>query len=107
MYAAAYKDRPGFSISKEDYDALFSVAKQYAPTIKWNKIFLVKPRRKPIVDDGERYMPDSDYEIRLEFYNNLKSLYTLFGYKFEEIDGNYYENFCKVRDYIHSIGFQA
>jgi NadR type nicotinamide-nucleotide adenylyltransferase len=107
MYAAAYKDRPGFSISKEDYDALFSVAKQYAPTIKWNKIFLVKPRRKPIVDDGERYMPDSDYEIRLEFYNNLKSLYTLFGYEFEEIDGNYYENFCKVRDYIHSIGFQA
>jgi len=107
MYAAIYKDREGFSINKEDYDVLYNVAKQYAKTIKWNKIFLIKPKNKPIVDDGERYMPDSDYKIRLEFYNNLKSLYTLFGYEFEEIDGNYYENFCKVRNYIHSIGFQA
>lgn len=107
MYAAAYKDREGFALTKENYNVLYDVVKEYAPTIKWNKIFLIKPKSKPIVDDGERYMPDSDYEIRLGFYNNLKSLYTMFGYKFEELDGNYYENFCAVRDYIRSIGFQS
>lgn len=105
MYAAAYKEREGFSINREEYNVLYDVAKQYSKKIKWDKIFLVKPREKGIVDDGERYMPDSDYSIRLGFYKNLKALYTLFGYEFEEIDGDYYENFCKVRDYIRSTGF--
>lgn len=107
MYAAAYKEREGFSINREEYHVLYSVAEQYAKTIKWGKIFLIKPKRKPIVDDGERYMPDSDYKIRVGFYETLKNLYTLFGYEFEELDGNYYENFCAVRDYIRSIGFQS
>lgn len=107
MYAAAYKEREGFALNKEEYDVLYNVSKQYAKTIKWNKIFLIKPKEKPIVDDGERYMPDSDYNIRLGFYNTLKNLYTEFGYEFEELDGNYYENFCAVRDYIRSIGFQS
>ncbi|MBO7123209.1 MAG: AAA family ATPase [Treponema sp.] len=106
MYAAAYKEREGFSIGKEEYKVLYEVAEQYAKTIKWNKIFLIKPHKKPIVDDGERYMPDSAYNIRVKFYNNLKKLYEAFGYEFEELDGNYYENFCSVRDYIRSIGFQ-
>ena len=106
MYAAAYKDRPGFAINPEEYKVLYQVAEQYAKTIKWGKIFLLKPTPKPIVDDGERYMPDSDYQIRLGFYDILKNLYTIFGYEFEELDGNYYENFCKVRDYIRSLGFQ-
>ena len=106
MYALAYKDREDFALNDEEYNVLYNVAKQYAPTIKWNKIFLIKPKQKPIVDDGERYMPDSDYSIRLEFYENLKKLYTEFGYEFEELDGDYYDNFLAVKDYIHSIGFQ-
>ena len=106
MYASAYSNRKGFSINREEYNVLYENVKQYAKTIKWNKIFLLKPKVKPIVDDGERYMPDSDYYIRLEFYNNLKILYKTFGYEFEELDGNYYENFCTVRDYIRSIGYK-
>jgi len=106
MYASAYSTRKGFSINREEYNTLYEVVKQYTKTIKWNKIFLIKPKTKAIVDDGERYMPDSDYHIRLDFYNTLKSLYKTFGYEFEELDGNYYENFCTVRDYIRSIGFQ-
>lgn len=106
MYAFAYSTRKGFSINKDEYKVLYEVVKQYAKTIKWNKIFLIKPKTKAIVDDGERYMPDSDYHIRLDFYEHLKTLYKTFGYEFEELNGNYYENFCTVRDYIRSIGFQ-
>lgn len=106
MYAFAYSTRKGFSINKDEYKVLYEVVKQYAKTIKWNKIFLIKPKTKAIVDDGERYMPDSDYHIRLDFYEHLKMLYKTFGYEFEELNGNYYKNFCTVRDYIRSIGFQ-
>ena len=106
MYASAYSTRKGFSINKDEYKVLYEVVRQYAKTIKWNKIFLIKPKTKAIVDDGERYMPDSDYHIRLDFYEHLKMLYKTFGYEFEELNGNYYENFCTVRDYIRSIGFQ-
>lgn len=107
MYADAYKRRKGFSINEEEYNVLYDVAKQYVKTIKWNKIFLIKPKQKGIVDDGERYMPDSDYKIRVGFYETLKNLYTTFGYVFEELDGNYYENFCRVRDYIKSLGISV
>ena len=106
MYASAYASRRGFAIDIDEYNVLYEVAKQYAKTIKWNKIFLIKPKEKPIVDDGERYMPDSEYHIRVDFYEHLKMLYKTFGYEFEELDGDYYENFCMVRDYIRSIGFQ-
>lgn len=106
MYASAYSTRKGFSINKDEYKVLYEVVRQYAKTIKWNKIFLIKPKEKPIVDDGERYMPDSEYHIRVDFYEHLKMLYKTFGYEFEELDGNYYENFNAVKDYIRSIGFQ-
>lgn len=103
MYAMAYKDREGFSLSSEEYLVLYGLAWQFRKTIKWDKIFLIKPHKKPIVDDGERYMPDSDYNIRLGFYENLKKLYTEFGYEFEEIDGDYEHNFETVKSYIKGL----
>lgn len=103
MYAQAYCERDGFGINKEEYQTLESMTAAYRPTTKWNKIFLIKPRVKGIVDDGERYMADSDYEIRLGFYNNLKALYDKFGYEYEELSGTYYENFVRVKDYINNL----
>lgn len=103
MYANYYKEREGFALNEEDYDTLYAMAKTYRPTTKWDKIFLIKPREKPIVDDGERYMPDSDYEIRVEFFNFLKKLYDDFGYEYEILDGNYYENYMTVRRYIDGL----
>lgn len=103
MYAYFYAKREGFAISAEQYEILHNVAIEYAKTTKWNKIFLIKPKEKGIVDDGERYMPDSDYQIRLEFYEYLKQLYIDFGYEFEELDGSYYENFIRVKNYINEI----
>ena len=79
------------------------MTKAYRKTTKWDKIFLIKPQPKPIVDDGERYMPDSDYEIRCKFFEFLKSLYDDFGYKYEILEGNYYENYMTVRRYIDEL----
>ena len=103
MYANAYKNRKGFGINEEEYKVLEAMTEAYIPTTKWDKIFLIKPRQKGIVNDGERYMPDSGYEIRLSFYEFLKGLYDKYGYEYEEINGTYYENFCKVRDYINNL----
>ena len=103
MYANYYRQREGFAIDNDDYDVLYALTKAYRPTTKWDKIFLLKPKPKDIVDDGERYMPDSDYGIRCEFFEFLKNLYDEFGYEYEILDGDYYENFMTVRRYIDEL----
>ena len=103
MYAKAYSEREGFELTPDDYVTLERLANAYDKTNAWSKIFLLAPKPKAIVDDGERYMPDSDYEIRKEFFEHLKSLYDERGYEYEVLTGNYYENFCRVRDYIRSL----
>ena len=103
MYAKAYAERPDFALSESEYETLYRLAHEYIKTTKWDKIFLIKPRPKGIVDDGYRYMGDSDYKIRVKFYNHLKSLYDEAGFEYEEIDGTYYENFLKVKEYIDSL----
>ncbi len=103
MYAKAYSNRDDFNLSADDYETLERLADAYDKTTKWDKIFLLKPKEKAIVDDGERYMPDSDYNIRVEFFNHLKQLYDRHGYEYEILDGNYYENFCTVKNYINNL----
>lgn len=103
MYAKYYSEREGFALDDEDFKCLYEMTKAYCKTTKWDKIFLIEPKPKGIVDDGERYMPDSDYEIRCEFFKYLKSLYDEFGYEYEILNGNYYENYLKVRKYIDEL----
>lgn len=100
MYAYWYSQRENFSLNGCDYKVLYSMAQAYERKTKWDKIFLIKPSHKGIVDDGTRYMADSDYAIRKDFYEFLKKTYTKFGYEFEEIDGDYYENYLTVKNYI-------
>ena len=103
MYAKAYAKRDGFDLSQDDYITLTRLANAYDRTTDWSKIFLLAPKPKDIVNDGERYMPDSGYEIRKNFFEHLKSLYDERGYDYEILTGNYYENFCRVRDYIRGL----
>ena len=103
MYANYYCKRKEFALSYNDYGILHQMTEAYRDTTKWDKIFLLKPRNIGIVDDGERYMPDSDYEIRCEFFEFLKSLYDDFGYEYEILNGNYYENYLSVRRYIDEL----
>lgn len=103
MYAKAYAERDGFALSMGEYETLYRMAHEYIKTTKWDKIFLLKPKKKGIVDDGYRYMNDSDYEIRYKFYKHLKSLYDESGFEYEELDGNYYENYCRVKEYVEEL----
>ena len=103
MYAYYYAKRDGFALNEEDYNVLYQITKAYRKTTKWDKIFLIKPRPKNIVDDGERYMPVGDYEIRKEFFEFLKNLYDEFGYEYEILEGTYYENYMTVRRYIDEL----
>ena len=103
MYAYYYCKRGEFALDEKDYQILYDMTKAYRPTTKWDKIFLIKPQPKGIIDDGERYMPDSDYDIRCEFFEFLKNLYDEFGYEYEILNGTYYENYMKVRRYIDDL----
>ena len=103
MYANYYKKRDDFLLTEEDYNVLYLMAKAYAKTTKWDKIFLLKPHQKGIVDDGERYMPDSDFQIRKEFFGFLRNLYDEFRYKYEILDGTYYENYVRVKEHIDEL----
>lgn len=103
MYANYYRKRKDFALNDEEYNVLYEMTKAYRPTTKWNKIFLIKPKEKGIVDDGERYMPDGEYNIRCEFFEFLKNLYDEFGYTYEILDGTYYENYLRVRRYIDEL----
>ena len=103
MYALAYCKRDDFSLSEDEYKLLYDLSKMYSKTTKWDKVFLLPPSKSPIVDDGERYMADSDYEIRKEFFDTLVNLYDDFGIEYEILDGGYYKNFCAVRDYINAV----
>lgn len=103
MYAKAYTSFDDFSINQEQYEVLKNVALQYRDATKWDKIYLIKPSEKPIVDDGTRYMAHSDYEIRKFFYEILRNLLDEFGYEYEELEGDYYSNFCTVKKYIEEL----
>lgn len=103
MYAKEYARRPEFALTEDDYKLLVDLANTYMKTTKWDKIFLIKPKEKPIVDDGERYMGDSDYEIRLNYYKDLKKLYDDAGLEYEELDGGYYNNFLRVKEYVNGL----
>lgn len=103
MYAYGYHGRDGFALKKEDYDVLYKLTETYAVKTQWDKIFLIKPRPVDIVDDGERYMPDSDYAVRWCYYEFLKNAYKHFGYEYEELSGDYYSNFLTVKNYINKL----
>ena len=107
MYAYYYSKRKEFLLSENDYHVLYAMTKAYRDTTKWDKIFLIEPRNKGIVDDGERYMPDSDYDIRCEFFEFLKKTYEEFGYEYEILNGTYYENYLSVRRYIDELYAKA
>lgn len=103
MYAKSYANKEGFSLTNSDYDTLLSVVGSFSKTIKWNKIFLIKPSKRDLVDDGTRLMEYNDYNLRLEQFNNLCKLYETFGYTYEVLDGTFLDNFNKVQNYIKNL----
>ena len=66
------------------------------------RIFLLPPKNT-FVDDGARYMAQASMEERNKNFVKLVKLIKKFGWwnKVEILDGTYYENFNRVKDYIN------
>ena len=103
MYAKAYVEDKNIDLTEEDYKTLEQLAWNIKRGIQWDKIFLLPPKNT-FVDDGCRYMEQSSIEERTKNYNRLVSLLKEFGWwdKVEIIDGNFFENFNSVKNYIES-----
>lgn len=103
MYAKSYTLNPEMSITPQDYDEiLYPLAKSLKKGLEWNKIFMLPPGKK-FVDDGTRYMGQASLEERTKNYEILNQLIDKFGYreKVEVLQGTFYENFLKVKEYIN------
>ena len=103
MYAKAYVEDNNIDLTEEDYNTLEQLAWNIKRGIQWDKIFLLPPKNT-FVDDGCRYMEQSSIEERTKNYNRLVELLKDFGWwdKVEIIDGNFFENFKTVKNYIES-----
>jgi NadR type nicotinamide-nucleotide adenylyltransferase len=103
MYAKAYVEDNNIDLTEDDYKTLEQLAWNIKRGIQWDKIFLLPPKNT-FVDDGCRYMEQASIEERTKNYNRLVSLLKEFGWwdKVEIIDGNFFENFKSVKNYIES-----
>lgn len=103
MYAKAYVEDPNIDLTEEDYKTLEALAWNIKRGIQWDKIFLLPPKNK-FVDDGCRYMEQASMEERQKNYDKLVDLLHKFGWwdKVEIINGDYLENFNRVKEYINS-----
>lgn len=102
MYAKKYAEESEFKLTHGDYVVLYNIAKKESEYIKWKKVFVLPPKNN-YVDDGVRYMGHEDMEIRTALFDHLIELLNEFGYDYEILEGNYYEKFLKVKDYVGGL----
>lgn len=102
MYAKAYVEDNNIDLTDDDYKTLETLAWNIKRGIQWDKIFLLPPKNK-FVDDGSRYMVQSSMEERTKNYNRLVDLLKQFGWwsKVEILDGDFLNNFERVKEYIN------
>ena len=105
MYSQYYSKDPSCILTEEEYNTKIKpVAYEYARKSKWDKIFCVVPHGV-FVDDHERFMAHSGIKERQELFEILKqSLIDVGDWdKVTILDGNYYENFMAVVNYVKEI----
>lgn len=105
MYSQYYSKDPSCILIEEEYETKIKpVAYEYARKSRWDKIFCVVPHGT-FVDDHERFMAHSGMKERQELFEILKqSLIDVGDWdKVTILDGNYYENFMTVVNYVKEI----
>lgn len=105
MYAQYYSKDPSCILTEEEYECVIKpVAYDYARKSRWDKIFCLVPHGV-FVDDHARFMNHSGLEERKELFDILKqSLIDVSDWdKVTILDGNYYENFMAVVDYVKGV----
>ena len=105
MYAQYYSKDPSCILTEEEYETKIKpVAYEYAKKSRWDKIFCVVPHGV-FVDDHSRFMNHSGLKERKELFEILKqSLIDVGDWdKVTILDGDYYENFMTVVDYVREV----
>lgn len=105
MYAQYYAKDDNCILTEDDYNQKIKpVAYEYAKKSRWDKIFLVVPHGI-FVDDHTRFMAHSGMKERQELFEILKQSLVDVGDwdKVTILDGNYYENFMAVVNYVREI----
>ena len=105
MYAKYYAKDPSCILTEEEYyTKIKPVAYEFAKKSRWDKIFCVVPHGT-FVDDHERFMAHSGMKERQELFEILKQSMIDVGdwEKVTILDGNYYENFMAIVNYVKGI----
>lgn len=104
MYAEYYSKDNNCILTPSEYERVASTADELTKKCRWDKIFLIGPKNI-FHDDHERYMAHADLVIRNDLYEILCKNIKEAGYwdKVEILDGDFYENFTKVVDYVNGV----
>ena len=104
MYAEYYSKDDNCILTPSEYERVASTADELTKKCRWDKIFLIGPKNI-FHDDHERYMAHADLVIRNDLYEILCKNIKEAGYwdKVEILDGDFYENFIKVVDYVNGV----
>lgn len=104
MYAEYYAQDKTCDLTPEEYEKIAILADELAKKSRWDKIFLIKPHGM-FIDDHERYMAHSGMTEREELYTILcKHIKNVGDWdKVVELEGNYYENFIAVKNYVNGV----
>ena len=104
MYSEYYSMDESCILTPSEYEEIAKTADALTKKCRWDKIFLIGPKNI-FHDDHERYMAHADLVIRNDLYEILCKNIKEAGYwdKVEILDGNFYENFTKVVDYVNGV----
>lgn len=104
MYAKYYSQDATCALTPEEYEKIAVLADELTHKSRWDVIFLLGPKGK-FVDDHERYMAHSGMTEREELYSILCDEIKQSGNwdKVIELNGNYYENFIAIKNYVERI----
>ena len=104
MYAEYYAQDENCALTQEEFGKVATVADELTRKSRWDKIFLVAPHGV-FVDDHERYMAHSGMKERQELFDILVRNIKDSGNwdKVVVLNGNYYENFMTVVNYVKEI----
>ena len=104
MYAEYYAADECCALTQEEFESIAVTADELARKSRWDKIFLLAPHGT-FVDDHERFMAHAGMKERSELFeilcNNIKRVGN--WDKVVILNGNYYENFMAVVNYVRGI----
>ena len=104
MYAEYYAKDESCSLTEAEFGKVAATADELTSKCRWDKIFVLAPHNK-FVDDHERYMKHSGMKERDELFEILMKNIADSGNsdKVQILEGDYYENFLAVVDYVNEV----